>query len=213
VAPQPPVMPTPAPLVEIAKKPEPEAVAARVAAPPAPQSSPTAPAWQATVKPAPEFKRDWRFVAGFVLAGLGVVVLVTWTWQSFFSEPAVQRVAATSSATPSPRSPQPVQEPVPAAPTVTTVAPAAAGGRVNVQASELTWVSLRNAAGTPMLSRLFNTGDTQSFDMPNGATLRIGNAAGLKVSLNGNPLGAIGPHGQVREVVFKNGSYKIVTTD
>jgi len=213
VAPQPPLMPTPAPLVEIAKKPEPEPVAARVAAPPAPQSSPTASAWQAAVKPAPESKRDWRFVAGFVLAGLGVVVLVTWTWQSFFSEPAVQRVAATSSATPSPRSPQPVQEPVPAAPTVTTVAPAAAGGRVNVQASELTWVSLRNAAGTPMLSRLFNTGDTQSFDMPNGATLRIGNAAGLKVSLNGNPLGAIGPHGQVREVVFKNGSYKIVTTD
>jgi len=89
----------------------------------------------------------------------------------------------------------------------------AAGGRVNVQASELTWVSLRNAAGAPMLSRLFNTGDTQSFDMPNGATLRIGNAAGLKVSLNGNPLGDIGPHGQVREVVFKNGSYKIVTTE
>jgi len=202
---EPSVMPPPAPIVEIAKKPEPVATA--------PQSAPEPSTWQAAVKPASEPKRDWRFVAGFVLAGLGVVVLVTWTWQSFFSEPAVQRVAATSSATPSPQPPQPAEEPAPAAPTVTTVPPVAAGGRVNVQASELTWVSLRNAAGAPMLSRLFSTGDTQSFDMPNGATLRIGNAAGLKVSLNGNPLGDIGPHGQVREVVFKNGSYKIVTTE
>jgi hypothetical protein len=82
-----------------------------------------------------------------------------------------------------------------------------------VQASELTWVSLRDAAGKPMTSRLFKDGDTQSFDLPDGATLRIGNAGGLSVSLNGNPLGSIGPRGKVREVVFKNGSYKIVATD
>jgi hypothetical protein len=104
----------------------------------------------------------------------------------------------------------PVEQP---APTVTTVAPAPAGGRVNIEASELTWVSLRNGVGAPMLARAFKAGDAQSFDMPNGATLRIGNAGGLKVSLNGTPLGPIGPSGQVREVVFKNGSYKIVTTD
>ncbi|HSR07352.1 MAG TPA: RodZ domain-containing protein, partial [Bryobacteraceae bacterium] len=207
-----------APVVEISKEPEPkepDPIAAPVATPPPPQSAPpTASAWQAAVKPASEPNRDWRFAAGFVLAGLGVVILVTWTWQSFFSEPAVQRVAATSNATPASQTAQPAA-PIeqPAAPTVTTVAPAPAGGRVNIQASELTWVSLRNGAGTPMLARVFNAGDTQSFDMPNGATLRIGNAGGLKVSLNGTPLGPIGPRGQVREVVFKNGSYKIVATD
>lgn len=212
---EPPVTPTP--VVAISKEPEPkepEPIAARVVTPPVPQSIPTASAWQAAVKPASEPKRDWRFAAGFVLAGLGVVILVTWTWQSFFSEPAVQRVAATSNATPASqtaKSVTPVEQP--AAPTVTTVTPAPAGGRVNIQASELTWVSLRNGSGTPMLARVFNAGDAQDFDMPNGATLRIGNAGGLKVSLNGTPLGPIGPHGQVREVVFKNGSYKIVTTD
>ena len=212
VLPEPPVIPplAPTPAVEIAQEPEP--VAARTATPPAPQSAPPqASAWQAAVKPASEPKRDWRFAAGFVLAGLGVVILVTWTWQSFFSEPAVQRVAATSNAIPSSQAAPPATTiEQPAAP---TVAAAPAGGRVNVQASELTWVSLRTSAGTPMLARVFNAGDTQSFDLPNGATLRIGNAGGLKVSLNGTPLGSIGPHGQVREVVFKNGSYKIVTTD
>lgn len=210
----------PAPIVEISKEPEP--TVARIAPPPAPQSVlPAASAWQPAVKPAPEPKRDWRFAAGFVLAGLGVVILVGWTWQSFFSEPAVQRVAATSNATPASPAAQPAT-PIeqraapteqPAAPTVTTVAPAPAGGRVNIQASELTWVSVRNGGGAPMLSRVFKAGDAQSFDMPNGATLRIGNAGGLKVSLNGTPLGPIGPSGQVREVVFKNGSYKIVAAN
>jgi hypothetical protein len=209
---EPPVSPSraPAPVVETAKAPEP--VAAPVSTPPSPQSATVSSAWQPSVKFAGEPKRDWRFAAGFVLAGLGVVILVTWTWQSFFSEPVVQRVAATSSATPSTPAPQPVQPP-PAEPTVTTVATKVDGGHVNVQASELTWVSLRDGAGKPMISRLFNSGDTQSFDMPNGATLRIGNAGGLSVSLNGNPLGSIGPRGKVREVVFKNGSYKIVAAD
>jgi Domain of unknown function (DUF4115) len=209
---EPSLISTPAPpAVEIAEEAEP--IAARVATLPLPQSpAQTAPTWKAS-EPASQPPRDWRFVAGLVLAGLGAVVLVTWTWQSFFSEPVVQRVAATSSATPSsqPTPAPPVEQP--AAPTVTTVAPAPAGGRVNIQASELTWVSLRDGAGTAMLARVFNAGDTQSFDMPNGATLRIGNAGGLKVSLNGTPLGAIGPHGQVREVVFKNGSYKIVAAN
>jgi hypothetical protein len=211
--PEPWVTPSLSPIFEIAKEPEAEPVAARVAAAPAPHDIPTASAWQAAVKPAAEPKRDWRFAAGFVLAGLGVVILVTWTWQSFFSEPAVQRVAATSSATPSLPTSQAAEPAVPVPPIVTTVAPAPAGGRVNIQASELTWVSLRTAAGTPMLARVFNAGDTQSFDLPNGATLRIGNAGGLKVSLNGTALGPIGPRGKVREVVFKNGSYKIVVTD
>jgi len=47
--------------------------------------------------------------------------------------------------------------------------------------------------------------------MLNGATLRIGNAEATGL-LNGTPLGPI-VLAQVREVVFKNGSYKIVTTD
>jgi hypothetical protein len=107
----------------------------------------------------------------------------------------------------------------PAPPTEETPSPVAppvaakAGARVSVQASELTWVALRDAAGKPMLARLFATGDTQSIDIPDGATLRIGNAAGLKILFNGNPIGSVGPHGKVREVVFKDGSYKIVAAD
>jgi hypothetical protein len=92
-------------------------------------------------------------------------------------------------------------------------AAAPAGARVTLEASELTWVSLRDAGGNQMLARLFAAADTQSFDLPNGATLRVGNAGGLNVLLNGKPIGSIGPRGKVRDVVFRNGSYKIVASD
>jgi hypothetical protein len=64
--------------------------------------------------------------------------------------------------------------------------------------------------GTLLLSRLFEPGDVRSLDLPKAATLRVGNAAGLTVRFNGNPIGAIGPHGAVRDVRFKDGAYKIV---
>ena len=156
-------------------------------------------------------KPDWRLVGGFALLGIGVIIIGTWAWQNLFSGPAVQRVAATSApaAQPSP-SPKPVTVAPPPQP---PAAGAPAKAHVDIQASELTWVSLRDAGGNAMLARLFAAGDTQSLNLPNGATLRIGNAGGLKIALNGNSIGAIGPHGKVREVTFRNGSYKIVEAD
>ncbi len=211
-----PPLPVGAPVVEPAKKPE--AVLVKPWSPPvSPTLRPKA-TWRHQVEYAPEGKRDWRLVAGFALLGIGVVILATWTWQNLVSEPGVQRVAATSNppATAVPDK-TPAEAAPPPAPTeppqVEPAAPANVSGRVSVQASELTWVALRDAGGKPMLARLFATGDTQSIDIPNGATLRIGNAAGLKILFNGKPIGSIGPHGQVREIVFRNGSYKIIVAD
>jgi cytoskeleton protein RodZ len=87
------------------------------------------------------------------------------------------------------------------------------GQHVTLQASELTWVSARDAAGTQILARVFEKGNTQSLDLPNGATVRVGNAGGLSILLNGSPIGPLGKHGEVREVVFKNGSYKVVVAN
>ena len=44
---------------------------------------------------------------------------------------------------------------------------------------------------------------------PNGGTLRVGNAGGLNVRFNGQLVGPLGTRGQVRDVVFRNGGYKI----
>jgi Domain of unknown function (DUF4115) len=176
--------------------------------------------WMPPAEFAPDRKRDWRLVAGFALLGIGFVLLGAWAWQNLFSEPAVQRVAATGSSAsdsfPVPAAAPPASTTPPAAQSTQTPQLAAApanGARVNLEASELTWVSLRDAAGSPILSRLFAAGDTHSFDAPNGATLRVGNAGGLNIILNGNSIGTIGPRGKVRDVVFKNGSFKIAATD
>lgn len=176
-------------------------------------------------------KLDWRLAGGAALLVAGSVIIVAWAWQNLFSGPSVQRVAATSSAVssmpasapeshlpasagqaqppaPLPQTQQPQAAAKPAAPS-----PASTVQYVTLQASELTWVSTRDAAGTPMLARVFQKGDSQSLNLPNGATVRVGNAGGLSILLNGTSIGSLGKHGQVREVVFKNGSYKLVAAD
>ena len=167
-------------------------------------------------------KLDWRLAGGAALLVAGAVIIIGWAWQNLFSGPSVQRVAATSSAVTSP--PAPVAESQPPAPLPQTQSPEPAAKsvappppvlsqHVTLQASELTWVSARDASGTQMLARVFEKGNTQSLDLPNGATVRVGNAGGLSIFLNGSSIGALGKHGQVREVVFKNGSYKVIAAD
>ncbi len=167
-------------------------------------------------------KLDWRLAGGAGLVVLGAVIIGAWAWQNLFSEPSVQRVAATSA--PVISAPAPAAQSQPPAPLSQTpesqnaakpAAPAAASAvqHVALQASELTWVSARDAAGKQILARVFQNGDTQTLDLPDGAIVRVGNAGGLSILLNGNSIGAIGKHGEVREVVFRNGAYKIVVAD
>ena len=125
--------------------------------------------------------------------------ILIWNFRSpQSSDPQV----AVASSTPEPSAPA---EPAPPA---TPALPAKS--HVDLQASEMTWVSLAEPNGNKILSQLFQPGDVRSVDLPNSATLRVGNAAGLSVRFNGNPIGAIGPHGAVRNVRFTDGAYKIV---
>jgi hypothetical protein len=167
-------------------------------------------------------KLDWRLAGGAALVVVGAVIIGAWAWQNLFSEPSVQRVAATSA--PAMPLPTPATQSQPPAPLSQTpkaqsaakpVAPltASAVQHVTLQASEVTWVSARDAAGKLILARVFQNGETQTLDLPDGAIVRIGNAGGLSILLNGNSIGAIGIHGQVRDVVFRNGSYKVVAAE
>jgi hypothetical protein len=164
-------------------------------------------------------KLDWRLAGGAALLVAGAIIIGVWAWQNLFSEPSVQRVAATSApvvpppapaaapAAPSPATPAPKVQT--AAAKAAAPAPISAEQHVTLRASELTWVSTRNAAGTPLMARVFQKGEMLKLDLPDGATLRVGNAGGLSILLNGNSIGAIGKHGEVREVVFANGSFKV----
>lgn len=82
--------------------------------------------------------------------------------------------------------------------------------RIELEALEAAWVSLEDANGNQLFYRLMPAGDKRSFEVASSARLRTGNAGGLRVTLDGKPLGPLGPHGKVREIQFSNGTYSFV---
>ena len=109
--------------------------------------------------------------------------------------PAAETPAAKAAAPISPSAPSPV-------------APGAV--RVELLASEPTWVAIRGADGATQMSALIEPGNSRSVDIREPAILRAGNAGGLTIRANGKSLGPVGPHGAVRDVEFKNGEFKPV---
>jgi cytoskeleton protein RodZ len=101
--------------------------------------------------------------------------------------------------------------PVPAAPTPSAAA-APAGSKVELAltATEETWLSV-SSDGTPTFSGLLEANQTKTIEGKDFAKLRVGNAAGLEVRLNGKPLGPLGAHGQVRDLVFTPDKFQFVS--
>jgi hypothetical protein len=83
---------------------------------------------------------------------------------------------------------------------VTAAAPAGSRVELALSATEDTWLSV-SSDGTPVFSGLLDANQTKTIDSKEFARLRIGNAAGLDVRLNGKPLGPLGAHGQVRDLL------------
>jgi hypothetical protein len=98
----------------------------------------------------------------------------------------------------------------PAAVSPPAITAASGATRVELVASEPSWVSLRAGDGTTLLSGVIEPGKSQTVDIHQAAVLRAGNAGGLTVRANGKSLGPLGPHGAIREVEFKNGDFKLV---
>ena len=118
-------------------------------------------------------------------------------------------VPASASSTPAPEPPVKAQ---PAAAAISKPAgPAPAGStRVELLATEPSWVSIRASDGTTLLSGMIEPGKTQTVDIHQTALLRAGNAGGLTIRGYGKSLGPLGPHGAVRDVEFKNGDFKLL---
>ena len=101
--------------------------------------------------------------------------------------------------------------PVPAAP-APSAAETPAGSKVELAltATEETWLSV-SSDGTPIFSGLLEANQTKTIEGKDFAKLRVGNAAGLEVRLNGKPLGPLGAHGQVRDLVFTPDKFQFVS--
>ena len=80
---------------------------------------------------------------------------------------------------------------------------------VEITADEAVWVSAR-ADGKYSFSATMDPHATRTIDGVKEVTLRLGNAGGVSISLNGKPIGPAGPKGQVRTIQFTSGGFQIV---
>src|SRR5579863_7970854 len=82
---------------------------------------------------------------------------------------------------------------------------------LDLLAHEATWLSV-SSDGKPVFSGILQANQTKSVGGKQFAKLRVGNAAGIEVRLNGKLLGPLGARGQVLIVLFTPDNFQIVTT-
>ena len=109
--------------------------------------------------------------------------------------------------------PTPTPTPAAATPDVPNLAPNPnATVRVGITADEAVWVRA-DINGKYQFSGTLQPHETRSIDADGQVTLRLGNAGGVTITLNGKPVGAVGPKGQVRSVQFTSGGFQIVSAE
>ncbi|HUB78078.1 MAG TPA: RodZ domain-containing protein [Bryobacteraceae bacterium] len=81
--------------------------------------------------------------------------------------------------------------------------------RVGITADEPVWIRA-DVNGKYELSGTLQAHETRNIDADGQVTLRLGNAGGATITLNGKPVGEVGPKGQIRTVQFTSGGFQIV---
>ena len=80
---------------------------------------------------------------------------------------------------------------------------------VEINADEAVWV-LARADGKYAFSATMDPHTTRTVEGVKQVMVRLGNAGGVTISLNGKPIGPAGPKGQVRTIQFTSGGFQIV---
>ncbi len=79
------------------------------------------------------------------------------------------------------------------------------GHTLGVTVNETTWMSIKFSNGKKEVVTL-NPGETKSWKFPETAVLKIGNAGGVKLNLDGTDLGSPGSSGEVKIVSLPKGN-------
>jgi cytoskeleton protein RodZ len=86
---------------------------------------------------------------------------------------------------------------------------AQAGFTLELSATEPAWLSII-ADGKPSFNGILEKAETKVLQGHHTARIRTGNAGGVEVVFNGKPLGALGPRGQIRTVLFTRDNYEVL---
>jgi len=81
---------------------------------------------------------------------------------------------------------------------------------VGITADEEVWVRA-TVNGKVKFEATLGPHDSRTIDADGTVELRLGNAGGATITLNGNPIGPVGPKGQIRNVQLTSGGFKILS--
>lgn len=73
--------------------------------------------------------------------------------------------------------------------------------KIEIAANQPTWLSI-SPDGKQVFSGILQPPEVKTVEAKDNARIKVGNAGGLSVTLNGKPIGPIGPEGQVRLVII-----------
>jgi hypothetical protein len=82
--------------------------------------------------------------------------------------------------------------------------------RVGITADEQVWIRAE-ANGKVQFEGVLQPHESRNIDADGEVRVRLGNAGGATLTLNGKPVGAVGPKGQIRTVQFTSGGFQIVS--
>jgi hypothetical protein len=80
---------------------------------------------------------------------------------------------------------------------------------VELTANESVWVRAVSD-GKYVFSATLAPNQTRTVDASQNVVLRLGNAGGVTIQLNGKPIGEVGPKGQIRNVQLSSGGFQVV---
>ena len=78
---------------------------------------------------------------------------------------------------------------------------------VSINVTESSWVSACSD-GKPAFATLFSPGDTRLIEFSARAVVRVGNAGGVEIAVDGKPLGPLGRIGTLRLIEFTPGAFR-----
>jgi cytoskeleton protein RodZ len=180
----------------------------------APIVSPTQSAEQSAPPPGPAPARDAAAPAPDPVASGGTASPVTPSESAPVPAQAAEQPPAEPPAVAQESEPKPAEskpaEPKPERATAIATPPTpGATVHVEIVADEAAWVSAR-ADGKYKFSGTLEPHAKRTVEAVNEVTLRLGNAGGVTVSVNGKPIGPAGPKGQIRTIQITSGGFTIV---
>ena len=147
---------------------------------------------------------SWKILA----AGSAAALILFAGAQIFFLDsenPAELEVITTASATPSEPAAESVVPSTTASPETTSTSTVSGPAGVNIElvaSRGATWLYATNEEGKVLFSGMIRMGYSKNFIQPEQVNLRVGNAGGVDISVNGENVGSIGANGEVVNLTY-----------